>query len=199
VPDVPFPSPPWQLAASAWMSSFRVTRSGRADRPGGWYAVAFVDYTAGGVLAYHELLVARLVRTVPPQVRISDIWVDSLPSLAGGRSLWGIPKDLAVLPLAEEAVGATDRARFGSVVDEHEVASGTFTTLRPAGPRLPFSLTTSQVREDASIALARCRGSARITPCRGVWRFAADGPLGFLHGRRPVVSLRAVDVRLSFG
>jgi hypothetical protein len=58
---MPFPSPPWQLNAELWLSVFVLRSSDRSDRPSGVYGAAFVNYTEGGVLAYHELLVARLV------------------------------------------------------------------------------------------------------------------------------------------
>jgi acetoacetate decarboxylase len=43
------------------------------------------------------------------------------------------------------------------------------------------------------------RGTARTLPCRGSWDFDAQGPLGFLHGRRPFTSFRLTDVDLTFG
>ena len=45
-----------------WLSLFAVRSSGTTDRPPGVYGAAFVDYHASGVMAYRELLVARLVR-----------------------------------------------------------------------------------------------------------------------------------------
>ena len=46
--------------------------------------------------------------------------------------------------------------------------------------------------------LTRC-GAARSLPCLGSWDFDADGPLAFLHGRRPVASFRLADCDGSFG
>ena len=63
---MPFPSPPWQLTAQMWLSVFAVRDTGRPDRPAGVYGAAFVDYEEDGVLAYHELLVARLHDAAPP-------------------------------------------------------------------------------------------------------------------------------------
>ena len=198
---VPFPSPPWQMNAQMWLSLFAVRRTGRADRPGGMYGAAFVDYQEGSVLTYHELLVARLVRDGRARrVRITDIWVDSPTSLAGGRSLWAIPKDLADLPIQDGALGPVSRTSFSGVAEGQHLATGSFTSLPGAAlVRTPFTSTTSQERQDGSTVVAPLSGSARSLPCRGAWTFDADGPLAFLHGRRPLASFRLRDVRLRFG
>jgi hypothetical protein len=60
-------------------------------------AIAVARYTEGSILTYSELLV------VPALVRsggktggwISHIYVDDETSLEGGRSIWGLPKELA--------------------------------------------------------------------------------------------------------
>ena len=204
---MPFPSPPWSLRADAWASVFVLARppSGRPDCPAGAYVAAFVDYREGGVLQYHELLVARLLRDGPfPRIRIVDIWVDSPESLAGGRSLWAIPKEIAHLALEERRVGpvriASVRAGLDSTGDRLAVAQGAFTTTpRAALARLPFRASTSQVREDGSTVVTSLSGSGRAVPCRARWTFDPDGPLGYLSGRRPLVSAFLRDVRLRFG
>ncbi|MEO5709365.1 MAG: acetoacetate decarboxylase family protein [Nocardioidaceae bacterium] len=196
---MPFPSPPWQLEAQLWLSVF-VLRSPVGERPAGVYGAAFVDYTDGGVLTYHELLVARLHDARSRQVRITDIWVDSPTSLAGGRSLWAIPKELADLPMRTLAVGPATRTSFSAVAAGQQVARGAFTSLPGAAlVRAPFRLHTAQERSDGSPVVTPFGGSARALPCRASWRFDAGGPLAFLAGRRPVLSLRLTDARLSFG
>jgi hypothetical protein len=196
---MPFPSPPWQLEAQLWVSVF-VLRSPVGDRPAGVYGAAFVDYTDGGVLAYHELLVARLHDALARQVRITDIWVDSPTSLAGGRSLWAIPKELADLPSRSLGLGPAHRTSFSAVAAGRQLARGAFTSLpRAALVRMPFRLHTSQLRSDGSTVVTPFGGSARALPCKASWRFDPDGPLAFLAGRRPVLSLRLTDARISFG
>ena len=197
---MPFPSPPWQLEAHLWLSVFVLRAAGGPDRPAGLYGAAFVDYTDGGVLAYHELLVARLHDARARQVRITDIWVDSPQSLAGGRALWAIPKQLADLPLRSWSVGPACRTSFSAVTQGQQVARGAFTSMPGAAlVRTPFALRTSQQRSDGSVVVTPFGGSARALPCRAAWRFDPHGPLAFLHGRRPVLSLRLSDARIRFG
>lgn len=182
-----------------WLSLFAVTATGRADRPSGLYGAAVVDYQEGSPLTYHELLVARLLRDGPaPRVRITDIWVDSEQSLAGGRALWAIPKLLAELPL-EAAGGTVERMTAHGYADGARIASARFRAIpRAALLRAPFTATVSQPR-DGSPLLTPMRGTARTLPCWGSWDFAPTGPLGFLHGRRPFASFRLTDVDLTFG
>lgn len=59
--------------------------------------VFFADYQPGSAITYHELIIA------PALVRlgrhfgwwISHIYVDDADSMAGGREVWGLPKELA--------------------------------------------------------------------------------------------------------
>lgn len=180
---------------------FALRESGRPNRPAGVYAVAFVDYLEGSVLTYHELLVARLLRNRPaPRVRITDTWVDSAESRAGGRSLWAIPKQLADLPLHVENEGSRVHTSFRGEAGGVAIASAVFTS-RPwaALLPLPFASATSQLRDDDTEVLTRFRGHVRGVPCHARWRFDADGPLGWLHSRRPLVSMHLVEARTSFG
>ena len=211
---VPFPSPPWQMRAQVWMSLFAVRSSGRPDRPSGVYGAAFVNYEPGSELTYHELLVARLVRAGrSAHVRITDIWVDSPTSRDGGRSLWAIPKHLADLPLDSGAVGPVERTSFSGVADGQHLATARFTTLpKAAVVRMPFATSTSQLRDPGTgepagpvegasdeVVVSPFTGSHRGVPSRARWTFDASGPLGFLHGRRPVASFRLRDTKLNFG
>jgi hypothetical protein len=159
-------------------------------------SVAFVRYEPGGVLEYDELLVAvatragRRLRTTIPH-----IWVDSEESEAGGRALWGIPKGLGHFHRHEH-----DReVRVRMERDGRPVAalSGRL------GPRLrpgwqASSLTTAQ-RLDGTDYLAHNAVRARPRLLSANWEFGADGPLAYLSGRRPLVSVALTQMGISFG
>jgi acetoacetate decarboxylase len=197
---MPFPSPPWQLSAQMWLSVFRVGDTGRDDRPAGTYGAAFVSYEEPGPLTYRELVLARLLDTRKRRLRITDIWVDSVESRDGGRALWAIPKHLADLDLEQTRVGPSTHTAFAARVDGVEIAAGQFAASPGAAlVRVPFAVTTSQVRDDAHEVRTPIRGSARTLPAWATWDLAPGGPLGFLHGRRPVISFSLSDVRLTFG
>ncbi|MGZ4536494.1 MAG: acetoacetate decarboxylase family protein [Nocardioidaceae bacterium] len=193
---MPFPSPPWQMRAQMFLSLFALRRAATPDRPPGLYGAAFVTYQPGSVLTYRELLVARLMQDGrTPRVRITDIWVDSEQSQAAGRSLWALPKELAELSVHDQRGPVSHTTCAGT-----SIASASFTAAPAlAVVRTPFAASTCQEREDGSVTVARFTGSARSLPCRAKWDFDADGPLGWLHGRRPFASFRMTDVRLTFG
>ena len=194
-----YPPAPWQMVGQLWLSLFLLRRPVDQLRPAGVYGAAFVSYEPGSPLTYSELLVARPVRR---RASITDIWVDSPASVAGGRELWAIPKGLADFDLDTVRRGPLTTTDWSASLGRRPVASAAFTDVSRAVPRLPFRGATWQPGiedtggEERTAAL---RGSARILPCRGRWDFAADGPLGWLRGARPLGSLRMADFRLTFG
>src|SRR3954468_6618453 len=94
--EVSYPPAPWDMGGSLWVTLSRVREPVDDLRPAGVYGAAFVSYEEGSPLTYHELLVARPLETAEHgrRVTITDIWVDSPESVAGGRELWAIPKGL---------------------------------------------------------------------------------------------------------
>ena len=202
--SVTYPEAPWQMVGSLWVSLFRVKHGVDELRPAGVYGAAFISYGEGSALTYSELLVARPVRTggrVRP-VSITDIWVDSPASVAGGRELWAIPKGLADFTLESSYRGPVTRAAWSASRERRPVASARFTDVSKAAPRLPFKGFTWQPGIDDTEGeerTATLQGTARTLPCRSSWDFAADGPLGWLRDARPLASARMAGFRMSFG
>ncbi len=199
-----YPAAPWRMVGSLWLSLFRLRDAVDAPRPAGLYGVAFVSYTEGSPLTYSELLVARPVRTERHgrRVTITDIWVDSPASVAGGRELWAIPKGLADFTLESSYRGPLSTTTWSASRERRPVASARFADLARAAPRLPFRGGTWQPGIDdtgGEDRAAPIRGTARTLPCRGSWDFAPDGPLAWLRAARPVGSARMTDFRMSFG
>ncbi|SDT13645.1 acetoacetate decarboxylase [Nocardioides scoriae] len=204
-----YPASPWLLHGQLWLSLFGVRRGedpARPDRPAGLYGVALVSYETPSPLVYGELLVAR---AAAGRAQVTEIWVDSPASRAGGRDLWAIPKELAELE-QEHPPGATS---WSVRTEASPVASARFTAPRVAGPRVPFGFRTQQLREDGTLVVTPVRGTARVAPVRATWgppagEVAHDpapswgddrGPLAWLAGKRPLVSLRATDFVMRFG
>lgn len=182
-----------------WLSLFLV-RSGTAERPGGLYGAAFVDYGAPSVLAYRELLLARLVLDgAVPRVHITDVWVDSEASRDGGRSLWAIPKELAELHVSERPRGPTLSASGDANIAGAPVAAARFTGARLPSVRTPFRFTVAQPDGRGSRVVTTVSGTSCNLPVRGRWDFGAEGPLAWMHGRQPLASFRLGDFRLTFG
>lgn len=96
-----YPPAPWQMRGGAWIGLFQADRSlplppdlvpllGKRS-----VVVALIRYLEG-TLRYDECIVGTFVRRgALPGLYVQHIWVDSLPSLRGGRAIWGLPKQLA--------------------------------------------------------------------------------------------------------
>lgn len=197
-----YPPEPWYLGGELLVSAFRVPTKevpharlpdGRRPVRCGRHAivgVAFVRYVAGGVLQYDELLVA-LPSLPGPRITIPLIWVDSPESRAGGRELWGIPKELADFTRSE---------RPGRV----QMSMGTTASIDasygrrvlPGMTQLP--LTTLQTLEGRR-TVSRNYAVGRVCALEASWTFDPAGPLGFLAGRSPFFSAAIRDASIIFG
>lgn len=198
----PYPPAPWAMVGQLWLSLFKV--SGVPDRADGIHGAAFVSYEPGSPLTYSELLVAHPVRdeTHGRRVSISDIWVDSPASVAGGRELWAIPKGLCDFTLDTHHTGPLSRTEWSASRDRRPIASARFTDLSRGALRVPFTGGTWQPGiddTDGEERTAVLKGSSKVLPCRGRWEFDAAGPLAWLRGARPVASFRMANFRMSFG
>lgn len=199
--DVAYPPAPWDMVGSLWLSLFRLRAAVDDLRPAGVYGVAFVSYEEGSPLTYSELLVARPVREDGLKaVSITDIWVDSPASVAGGRGLWAIPKELCDFTLESSYRGPLTSTEWSASVGRRPIARARFTDVSRVAVRLPFRGATWQppIDDHAAPVTAALTGSAKALPCRGHWEFAPDGPLGWLAGARRLASFRQAGFRMSF-
>lgn len=200
---VAYPAAPWQMVGSLWLTLFRLGRDVDELRPKGVYGAAFVSYEEGSPLTYSELLVARPVSGTGHgrRVSITDIWVDSPASVAGGRELWAIPKGLCDFSLESSYRGPLTRTDWSAGLERRTIATASFTDVSRAVPRLPFKGGTWQpeLPEGGGEKTATMQGSAKTFPARARWHFAPDGPLGWLAGARQLGSARMADFRMSFG
>ena len=194
--DTSYPPAPWQMHGQLWVSLFRVREGEHPEREPGVYGVALVRYEEPSPLTYGELLVAR---SHDKAVTITDIWVDSPASMAGGRELWAIPKDLCDFTYRSERQGVLTRTTWTTSLAEQPIASAWFTDASRFAPRLGFKGMTWQRRDSGEEVTAHLRGSSKALPCRGAWSFDPDGPLGWLHGKRTLASFRQADFQMSFG
>jgi len=191
------------MVGQLWLSLFRVREDVDERRPAGVYGAAFVRYEEGSPLTYSELLVGRAVDADEHgrRVTITDIWVDSPASVAGGRELWAIPKGLCDFAYESQHSGPYSTTEWTASIERRPIASARFRDVSRAALRLPFKGGTWQPGiedtggEDRTATL---QGSAKSLPCRGWWDFDADGPLGWLSGARRLASFRMAGFRMSF-
>jgi hypothetical protein len=198
--DTTYPPAPWHMHGQLWLSLFKVRKGDHPDRDPGVYGVALVRYEDPSPLTYGELLVAHQApKSAGKAVTITDIWVDSPASVAGGRALWAIPKDLCDFTFESGARGLLTRASWTTSLDGVPIVSARFSDVSRAAPRLSFKGRTWQQRADGEEVTAALTGSSKAAPCRGHWDFNPDGPLGWLAGKRSLASVRQADFTMSFG
>ncbi len=194
-----YPAEPWDLhghnVVGIWLLPKRSAPPPPADgtRSIGLFgrrvvAAGFFVYEEPSPLTYAEVMATVLVRKgLRPRVSITHIWVDSPASRSGGRELWGIPKDLAGFDVDGTRHYAADG--IGAVrVDR----------VRRVPWRLPLAFRIAQDHEGRLLD-SPVRGTVRPALVRARWKFEADGPLGFLAGRHPVLSLASLPFHLVFG
>ena len=191
------------MSGQQWLSLFRVKEGVDDLRPPGVYAVAWVTYEEPSPLTYHELLVARPLDSGEHgrRVTITDIWVDSPASVAGGRELWAIPKDLCDFTYETVTRGPLTSTEWSAGIGRRPIVSASFRDVSRVAPRLPFKGGTWQPGLDDTSGqdrTATLQGSARSLPCRSTWDFDRDGPLGWLRDARKLASFRMAGFRMSF-
>ncbi|KDN73455.1 hypothetical protein DF19_04275 [Streptomyces olindensis] len=213
--QTPFPPEPWHLRGTMQVALWRVPLTDLPEWPlppgarplavgrHGCVVTFWVDYLPGGTLAYRELLVAQAVRYRRAVAATAvAAWVDSERSLAGGRTLWGIPKELAVLdfPDPEPSTGVHgpfhlyDDPGSGrpAVTGRHRtrlrVPGRWFLPARLIQPGPGDTPREVPLRLTASFGI----GTASLTA-------APTSPLSFLDGRRPLLAGTADEFRFTVG
>lgn len=194
-----YPPEPWRLRGRMSVSLWRLPAGELPETPEGTEPVvlggsgligtAWVEYGPGSVLEYNELLVAVLARRGwRPRVCISQIWVDSEASRLGGRELWAIPKESATFdmdawPARARAVG---------------IASANLADRMALPLTWPMRCKIVQ-QDDDGLNESQVRATSRIVLRSAGWHVEPSGPLGWLHGRRPLLSADLRDFDMGFG
>lgn len=209
---VPYPPEPWHLAGTGQITVWRVPVPALPVLPAGvrplavrgraLAVTAFVSYSEAGQMAYDELLAAVVVRHGRGvALSITDIWVDSPTSRAGGRALWGIPKELAAFTTTEEPARTVRSATLAPDTGggASQLAEAWFEPRRlPAVPLPAVRGRVVQTLGETTVA-SRIRAGGRTRPAQARWTFSAEGPLHWLREARPVTSVVADDFAMSFG
>lgn len=197
--DTAYPPEPWDLHGHAYVGIWLLPRDVTPPAASAQTRVvrlfgrticsaAFFRYDEPSPLTYDEIMSTVLVRhRWRPRVSITHIWVDSPASRDGGRALWAIPKDLAEF----------ERSSHRSYV-ARDIGALRLRRVRRLPFSVPLGFRTAQDR-DGTLVVAQVKGSARLGIAHGTWSFDPDGPLAFLAGRRPLVSLALRPFALRFG
>jgi hypothetical protein len=210
---VAYPPAPWRLVGSLVVSFWSIRERelpaailAGALPPKRWFgrcilATAFAVYEPDGVLSYNELLLAIRVRASGRgMVNVPRIWVDSAASIAGARALWAVPKECATFEVKGGATGddARTECSFEARTEEGILARMHFRQRAALPGRWRIATSIAQ-ESDGELKLTRTQALSRIALGSTRWEFPPESPLGFLRGRRPLVSLRLHRMTMAFG
>jgi hypothetical protein len=125
------------------------------------------------------------------------VWVDSEQSRAGGRALWGIPKEIGRFAL-EPGAGppGTEHLRMSAP------GTGEFRAAFRPGRRLPGRLpirTRLFQQADGEVLAVPAHLTGRPAPTRASFRPDPAGELAFLGRARPLLSFTLEDFRFRVG
>jgi hypothetical protein len=201
-----YPPAPWRLHGQAHFHVLAVCAERLPATPEGFrplvlaghglVVAGWVDYRGGSILRYRELLAAVVGRwSGGLTATVTHMWVDSPESRAGGRELWGYPKELAEFELAIDPSGT---ARAHDARSGVELAHGTFRALATSPLAVRARGGTVQPlhgRLAAVRALFRCRPSLG----RGSFVAPSGSPLAFVQDARTLARIGMRDFQFTFG
>jgi len=194
-----YPAEPWDLHGHAYVGVWLLPRDlapdphSPATKPVRIFGralvcAAFFVYEEPSPLTYDEIMATVLVREGwRLRVSITRIWVNSEASRDGGRDLWAIPKELADFEVARHSSYAAQG--IGSLVVRR---------VRRLPGRLPLGFHIAQDRA-GTLLVSPVTGRIRFGLATARWSLAGDGPLGFLNGRKPLLTLACRPFHLLFG
>jgi hypothetical protein len=198
-----YPPPPWNLAGWGIATVGLVDAKAAADYvPAGTQLVTVVPgKTLGGLvflayergtLTYRELnVVAGLVRRGTRFAFVLPrLYVDSAASLAGGRAIWGVPKEMATFEIGHE-IGLT-------TIDVRQGAHGVCRircSVPVRGLRLPLPMPALGER-DEELLFFTGRMAARLSLARAAVELPPDSEFGGLNLTRPKLAVRCEDLTL---
>lgn len=181
-----YPAPPWRLQGhGCCLLRLIPIEQARAVVPKSLAVVPILPgrtlglvylavYTAGSTLEYHELIVITALVRHRHRLGawISHIYVDDQRSVTGGRSIWGLPKQLAQFDWPADSA-AIEVRQEGQVLCRLQAATGL--------PALPLPVWAPAFGRRGDELLWFCgRGSAKLAPVRGRLDVPADSPLAEL-------------------
>jgi acetoacetate decarboxylase len=168
------PPPPWHLFGELIIVPALVT-------PRALGGVLLANYTSG-TLVYRELIVFS--RATARGMVVSHIYVDDEQSLAGGREIWGLPKELAQFEYTP--------TRFSARQDGRTLLEA---TVRRRRGRVPLVI-PAPIVSDAGMTL----GHARIKAAPALVTIDVPPASPFaslgLSGRRPALAADDLDLTM---
>ncbi|MGF1490162.1 MAG: acetoacetate decarboxylase family protein [Prochloraceae cyanobacterium] len=153
------------------------------------------SYESGSLLEYNELIVTPgLVRYAGKTgARISHIYVDSETSVAGGREIWGLPKEMAAFTWENNNLTVRQKDRLLCKFNYKPGAIGFQSWWRPK-----FSGSVISGLESQKLFFTS-QFEAKIKTIRGNLEIPADSPFSDLNFGKPLLIIKLDRLNLLAG
>jgi len=158
------------------------------------------NYSSGSTLEYSELIIAPGIINYSGKVGgwISHIYVDNSESVAGGREIWSLPKELADFTWEKASQNSAKSENMVSVSQ----GTNTLCQLRYNIPNfsfpVPFSGDVFSTKLN-SILLFKGEFSANIGLCGSQLEIPIESPFASLGLERPFLTFYCKNLRLVAG
>lgn len=198
-----YPPPPWQLKGHAlitlqWVDIEQV-RSQIPEElelvsiwPGKTLGVVYLSsYRLGSVMEYNELIVACGPVKYAGKLGswISHIYVDNPNSVAGGREIWGLPKEMAEFRWEDG-----QKPRVQVTQGNRQLCSLSYSQPSIALP-IPFSGDVLS-RLGSNWLLFKGQLQAQIGPIGGHLEIPVSSPFAYLNLSQPWLTIACQDLNL---
>lgn len=200
-----YPAAPWQLYGTSVQSLHLIdTAIAQTFVPADFELVSVLpgktlgsvylsNYTANSTLQYHELIVAPALVRFAGKVGgwISHIYVDNLDSVAGGRNIWGLPKEMAEFAWSDRFVRVWQGAKSlcQIEIDREILPLSIFGKSKISGQVL------SQL--DRDIAIFQGDFTGKLTWVNSHLTIPSESPFAAISANPPLVTVRAQDLHLT--
>ena len=153
------------------------------------------SYGQGSVLEYNELIVVPAMVSYSGQIGgwVSHIYVDNSDSVAGGREIWGLPKELAEFTWEKGASRSQVTVRQGN----RQLCSLSYSQ-QGFGWRVPFKGNVFSAL-DSNILLFKGEVESRVGLVSGKLQVPAESPFASLSLGQPWLSASCEEMRLVAG
>lgn len=123
IPETSYPPAPWRSSGQLWTGLFTIDSALQLPEGVSHFLgpnklmISIVRYTEG-TLIYDEFIAGPVVRRGPfIGILVEHIWVNNESSLRGGRSIWGMPKQMAEFTWNDDCVRITDEKGLVAVLN----------------------------------------------------------------------------------
>ena len=157
-------------------------------------------YGSGSVLEYSELIVVAGIVRYSGRIGgwVSHIYVDNADSVAGGRELWGLPKELAEFTWEKSTHAASEYENCVTVRQGEQTLCHLGYNQPSFGLQIPFSGDVLSTRSD-SILLFNGKFEARVGLVSSKLQVPLESPFGSLDLDQPWLTFYCEKLRLIAG